>query len=164
MHELCQKKSFVFLVLIFSCLSLTQISLIVHATEDQIVVTEASVYVRKGPNIHDPIIKEIKAGSVYEILEGEGNWIKIKLSDEQSGWVANWVVTGYKKANLSPDSGIVTADGLRVRNGPGNDFKVLGNLPNGEVIQIKEVQNDCIIYNGYRNNMFIIFNKRVFIN
>ena len=144
------KKSFIFLVLICSFLPLTQISLIVHAIADQIVVTEPSVYVRKGANIHDPIIKEIKAGSVYDVLEEEGDWIKIKLSDEQFGWVANWVVTGYQKANLSPDSGIVTADGLRVRNGPGNDFKVLGNLPNGEVIQIKEVQNDWILlnYNG----------------
>ena len=125
-------------------------TLTAHATLDQIVVIKPSIYVREGANLNETIIHEIHAGHIYAVLGEEKDWIKIKLNDKETGWVANWDVVGYEGTSLSSSSGIVTADGLRVRNGPGTDFKVLGTLSIGEVFQIKEQKNDWVsfLYHG----------------
>ncbi|WP_139892610.1 N-acetylmuramoyl-L-alanine amidase [Bacillus sp. D386] len=138
-------------ILVFLCVTLLLAPMknsitTAHATIDKIVVNEPSIYVREEANIKASIIDEIQAGSVYDVLEIDEDWIKLKLSDKKTGWVASWLVTGYKEADLTSDSGIVTADGLRVRKGPGTEFKVLGNLPIGTVIHIIEKQDSWISF------------------
>ncbi len=135
-----------------------------RATIDKIVVNEQSIYVREKANIKSRIIDEIPAGSVYDVLDIDNDWIKLKLSDQKSGWVASWLVTGYEEVNLTSDSGIVTADGLRVRNGPGTEFKVLGSLPIGSVIKIKGKQDNWISFTfeghtGWIHSDYILQNQ-----
>lgn len=126
--------------------------MIAQAKMDKVVFNGQSAYVRTGPNISDPIIDEIYSGSAYDVVEIKGDWIKLKLNNGlKSGWVSERLVTGYEKADLSSNSGIVTADGLRIRTGPGTEFEVLGNLPIGTIIQISQVQNGWISFT-YENN------------
>ena len=149
------KKIILFLGFTLLLLPIKHSSYIAHAALDKIVVIKPTVYVRETANINASIIDEIQAGDIYDALEKEGDWIKIKLNDKKSGWVANWVVTGYEEANLSSQSGIVTTDGLRVRNGPGTEFEVLGTLPIGEVFQIKEQKNGWVSLSYHGNSGWV---------
>lgn len=44
--------------------------------------------VRQGPSATDKLITKINPGEVYDILEEQTQWVKIKLKDGNSGWVA----------------------------------------------------------------------------
>lgn len=44
--------------------------------------------VRSGPSTSFAIIEKLSLGKSYLVLESEGEWSKIKLSEEKSGWVS----------------------------------------------------------------------------
>ncbi len=43
--------------------------------------------VRRGPSTQDPSLATVKPGEEYELIEQGDKWVKIKIFDEQEGWV-----------------------------------------------------------------------------
>ena len=57
-----------------------------------VVVTDTEVgylNVRSGAGKDFNVLTKVKPGEVYEFLESQGDWSKIRLSAEAEGWVAN---------------------------------------------------------------------------
>lgn len=48
--------------------------------------------IRNNASINASIIKVAGAGETFEAIEEAGDWYKIKLSDNEVGYVANWIV------------------------------------------------------------------------
>lgn len=48
---------------------------------------------RQEPSTSSPVMKNAYAGEQYEIIDTEGDWYKIQLSNKEVGYVANWVVS-----------------------------------------------------------------------
>ncbi|WP_455661903.1 SH3 domain-containing protein, partial [Pradoshia sp.] len=93
-----------------------------------------------GAGLDYPIIAKVEEGDRFKVLSREGEWIKIQVNDEKEGWVAEWLVTSKKDISKSsgtaPSLGYTTADGLRIRKGPGTDYPVVSILQNNTQVEI----------------------------
>ncbi|RDI44110.1 SH3 domain-containing protein [Falsibacillus pallidus] len=110
-----------------------------HAGGPQAKVGVDSLNVRQGPGLTYSVVAQIHKGETYEIVGQQKDWVQIKVSAFTKGWVASWLVTttdnGYT-ASSSDSIGIVTADGLRLRSGPGTGEKVIDVLSKNEKVSI----------------------------
>ncbi len=89
--------------------------------------------VRQQPSTNVEILKQITLGTPVEIVQ-EANvdgWLEIKLEDGKVGYVAEEFITIHRTL------GIVTEDGLRVRNYPSlEDSKVIAQFSKGQEIDL----------------------------
>ncbi len=101
-----------------------------------------------------------KVGKLYKdcggtILERRNGWTKLQ-SGNIVGWASDeYLLFGDDALALANDVGkmIATIDteAVRVRQEPGMDAAVLGNLPRGEIVEVLEQNEDgwvCVDYDG----------------
>ncbi|MFV9510933.1 SH3 domain-containing protein [Tepidibacillus sp. LV47] len=110
--------------------------------------------VRSGPSTSFPIINQIHNEKYYLIVDQVGDWIKIQLKPGKEGWVAKWLT---KQSNHSPSEDTVKKDlvkikasRLNVRSGPGITYSIIGQLLNGEEVEVFEAKNGWYQI-GYQN-------------
>ncbi|MDF2858344.1 MAG: N-acetylmuramoyl-L-alanine amidase [Neobacillus sp.] len=107
-----------------------------------ITIIEETVNVRNGPGLSYQLVKKVKNGEKYTIIKEQDNWIEIQLSNGETGWVANWVVTKNSDSASKPAKGsmkasaVATEDQLRVRSGPGTSFRIIGLLGKGQAFTV----------------------------
>ena len=120
------------------------------ATAGSLTISTDSVNIRSGPGLTYPLVKVAKRGEKYSLVKEQGDWIEIKLSLGNTGWVVNWLVT---KEN-EPKTAVTTASAgdirsiakantnqLRIRSGPGASFRIVGFLNQGQEVTVLE-QNE----------------------
>jgi len=119
----------------------------VQADNGSVSITATSLNVRSGPGLSYSVTGSVKKGEKFPIIKEDGDWLYLRLSDSQYGWVAQWftsreavkpIVSQDPAANL----GSVTVDGLRVRKGPGTNYEVIGYFANGQTIEILHSKGD----------------------
>jgi N-acetylmuramoyl-L-alanine amidase len=112
-----------------------------NAANEQVIINVDVLNVRSGAALSSAVIAKVKKGQAYDIVEKKNDWIKIKLSGNSTGWVAEWLVTQGKGANHAPTTQSITSDngtvesaasGLRFRSGPGTSFAVVGVFEKGK--------------------------------
>ncbi|WP_455676122.1 SH3 domain-containing protein [Pradoshia sp.] len=110
------------------------------ADSEEVTIGDKLINVREGAGLDYPIIAKVEEGDRFKVLSREGEWIKIQVSDEKEGWVAEWLVTPKKDisktSGTAPSLGYTTADGLRIRKGPGTDYPVVSILQNNTQVEI----------------------------
>ena len=126
-------------------------------------VTADVLRLRQGPSTSTAITGYLPNGTVLKPLSDVQNgWIKVQTSGGKTGYVsADFVKLTYTSTSgsgtgTSGSSGngqttsditgaVVTADVLRLRQGPGTSTAVIGYLPNGTVLKaLSDVQNNWI--------------------
>lgn len=105
-------------------------------------VTGDNLRVRGKPAFVGEALTTLDAGTkldVYEVVtrsnvpEGEpAKWLKIRLPEDVDVWVSGLYID---KATYT-----VTASELRMRGGPGEEYSVLGMIPNGEKVTVVEIR------------------------
>jgi N-acetylmuramoyl-L-alanine amidase len=121
-----------------------------RADNGSVSITAISLNVRNGPGLSYPISGSVKKGEKYSIIKEEGDWIQISLGGSKKGWVAQWFTAKEApKTAASPavspstnSSGSVTANGLRVRKGPGTNYQVIGSFNSGQAVEILNYNDD----------------------
>lgn len=58
-----------------------------YTAKEKATVTATELNVRKGPSIENDKIGSLANGTVVEVLEHENDWYKVKLDDNQEGWI-----------------------------------------------------------------------------
>lgn len=132
------------LLLIFGSLPALEIA---KADNGRLTITATSLNVRQGPGLSYPVAGSVKKGEKYSIIKQEGDWIQINMDGNNKGWVAEWFTE--MQANVQPavtqiptsTAGRVSANGLRVRKGPGTEFQVIGSLNSGQAVEIVNSNN-----------------------
>lgn len=100
-----------------------------------VVVTASRLNIRQGPSTGFPTASDrspIERGSIIRVYEKNGDWLKI--SNSKSHWVFGRFTQEVVRAS-------VNAQVLRVRNGPGTNFAILGTIPKGEEVFVLEESN-----------------------
>lgn len=121
-----------------------------EAANGKLKITATSLNVRQGPGLSYPIAGSVRKGEQYPILKESGDWIKISLGRGKEGWVAEWFTEKLGNdpspgsAISNSDTGKVTANGLRVRKGPGTNFSIIGSLNNGQSVKILSTSGQWI--------------------
>lgn len=115
------------------------------AANGSVTIAEDTVNVRNGPSLSYQLVKQVKKGEKFTIIKEQGDWIQIQLSTAKSGWVANWVVTKTTNgttttgsSNSNKKSAEANTDQLRVRNGPGTNFRIIGYLNKGQAVSVTD--------------------------
>jgi SH3-like domain-containing protein len=57
--------------------------------EKTVIVNVETANMRSGSSKDDPIVATVKKGVVFEPLEMNGNWMKVRYKDEITGWMHN---------------------------------------------------------------------------
>lgn len=122
--------------------------------------------VRTKPNLTASIVEKIGKSKKYEVLDTQEEWVKIKLSDDSSGWVFHQYIE-YEKAKpasaevkpagadsteTQPAAGNDTpqnqatvvniVDVTNLRSGPGTEYDITGKAQPGETYPIVETEGD----------------------
>lgn len=124
------------------------------------VNTSSGLNVRKGPGTNHAIIGSLAGGSVVQVKEKSGGWVKVVLSNGSTGWVSGQYVSstnestsnsGSSQNNKPPQNNESTAasgrvkvtisKGLNIRKGPGTCNAIVGSLAGGSVVEVKEKSN-----------------------
>lgn len=104
-------------------------------------VTYSKVSVRKGQSKEYGAITELEKGAKVEILEKANNWIKIRLEDNQEGWVMGDSIKsiGLEEENIESE---ISKDGVIIRQSNSSKSKSLGKLVQGEKVKIIDKKYD----------------------
>ncbi|WP_246140834.1 SH3 domain-containing protein [Bacillus marasmi] len=142
---------FIWVFIIILCFTtLHPIKTSVAAATSTVTIISNQTNVREGPGLSYKKVAQVDSGEKFSVIKESGDWIQIDLSKNKKGWVANWVVKTDQKqssgsSNLSKGSNAqVTTDGLRVRSGPGTNYKVLDTLSNGTTVEITSTSADWV--------------------
>ncbi|MFY4774796.1 SH3 domain-containing protein [Metabacillus sp. RGM 3146] len=121
----------------------------VHAVSKEAIVSADHLNIRSGPGLGYPAKLHAKKGDRFEILNREGDWLKVLLPGNRSGWAANWLVN-VESSKKTKASVISDADGLRMRTGPGTNYSVAGTFPMGEKASVLDMNGSWVkvSYNG----------------
>jgi N-acetylmuramoyl-L-alanine amidase len=161
------KKGLIFtLVLALFCLSIPQTTIL--AENSKVVTNVDSLHVRSGPGLSYNLVTSVDRNEEYEVLAKDGEWIRIKISSNLSGWVASWLVSEKKEEKKQETSSNPvkleklesTANGLRIRKGPGTSFQVVGSVNKGDVLEFKEKNENWVHisfkdYDGWVHSDFV---------
>ena len=101
------------------------------------------VNVRKGPSEEEEIVGKLYDKSAGQVLEEVDGWYKISSGSIEEGFVKKeYVVVGTEAEELAKEVGTrmatVITQTLRVREEAGTDSAILGLIPEGEELVVKE--------------------------
>lgn len=164
-HHLNKKVSIIFSIFILFLL-------ITHpkpfSAESQASISASvTVNVRESPGLDKPIIGKLTIGTSYKWIEEKNGWIKIQYSNQQTGWVAAYLVNKQQSVSSNETETIsntnyatVTESGLRLRKGPGTNYQVLTTLSKNMQVSVHQTQGDWVevstsIGNGWVHKDFV---------
>ncbi|MGM0844122.1 MAG: SH3 domain-containing protein [Bacillota bacterium] len=106
----------------------------------KVIINTQSLNVRNGPGLSFSVAKQVHKGDEFTVVSTDRDWYEIKLTSSKTGWVANWLVT--LQTSSKAQKGIITENGLRIRDGAGTNHPVTGTLYKGQEVTILEHNGD----------------------
>ena len=85
-------KKIVTLFIIALFIGLTAFATVVLANQGTIKVDASVVNVRTGPGLSYDIMTQVTGGEKVTMLTEENEWYKVRLSNDQIGWIASWLI------------------------------------------------------------------------
>ena len=107
------------------------------AAADTGTINSSVVNIRSGPGTDFPVAGSAYQGTEVSILASSNGWYKIQLG-QLTGWLSGSLVD-VKEQGIPVT---VTAERANLRSGPGTSFDKLGQVVQGDVLTLLEVQND----------------------
>ncbi len=95
---------------------------------DMVSVARPEINMRAGPGTRHPTLWTLAQGYPLEVLQTQGNWLKVRDFENDAGWVYRPLVN--KKAYV-----IVKSRTANVRQAPNLRARVLGKAGYGDVLR-----------------------------
>ena len=111
-------------------------------------VNATSLNVRSGPSTSNSIIGKLSSGTEVEVISTSNGWSKIKY-DGGTGYVSSKYLSS-SSTESSTTTKYVNATSLNVRSGPSTSSSIIGQLSNGEKVEVISTSDGWskIKYNG----------------
>ncbi|KRG13290.1 N-acetylmuramoyl-L-alanine amidase [Lederbergia galactosidilytica] len=135
-----KKKAIVLTITVLFIAIIMYFSPISSANSEKIMITGDLVNVREQPGTAYSIVTQIHKGETYSLLDSKGDWYKIKLSSNQTGWIASWLAEKQSKSKTT--TGTVNTATLNVRAEPDSASTKIGVLHEGDQVKKIGEQND----------------------
>jgi len=101
-----------------------------------------NVHLRTGPGTQYKIKWEYGDGFPVEVVERQGEWVKTKDFEGDTGWIHDSLLVNIAhavvKANKNKD------ENINIRNGPGSDYEVIGKAYYGVVFKVLQHQSGWV--------------------
>lgn len=140
----------IFLLAIFVILSLTVSSLVVLANENTVLVEADILNVRYGPGLSHEVLANVKEGDRLHVLGEENKWYKVRLKNNQIGWIASWLVDNKKLISKNQKFIRVNTPAVNIRKFANSNSEILGIVRDSTELQVLYEDGDWyqIIYMG----------------
>lgn len=147
-NKLPSKRTFItfFIILI----SLTFGAMVALANENTVRVETDILNVRLGPGLSHDVMTQAKENDRLFLLGEENKWYKVRLSDDQVGWVASWLVSSGEITQGDSRFAKVTGEAVNIRQFSNTDSDILGTVYKDAELQILYQDGDWyqILYMG----------------
>jgi N-acetylmuramoyl-L-alanine amidase len=117
------------------------------SSPDSFTVSVSALNVRKDADLSSKRIGLINQGESYTIKEINGNWVRISLSDNESGWVYSFhgtLSSNAKQTSEKPNLGTVTilSNGTNIREATTTSSQIAARADAGEKFPIIKQDGD----------------------
>lgn len=123
----------IILMVIFSLLSLGKYKVV---TVDPIAMN-----VRTGPSIDFDIKSQVKKGDKLTILEEKNHWYRVKFNDNDTGWVASWLVSNKETSPATNIAAKINTPKTNLREDPTTESKKIATLDKQTKVTITKEQH-----------------------
>ncbi|HEY4553932.1 MAG TPA: N-acetylmuramoyl-L-alanine amidase [Bacillaceae bacterium] len=108
-------------------------------------VATSSLNVRTEPSKKADVIGSLPKGTAVQVLEIRYDWAKIQFKG-RVGWIASYYLNGAAGEETAVQSTTVSvaADGVRLRSGPGTQYRIIGYTSYGEAFQVIEREGEWV--------------------
>lgn len=123
-EKLPGKKIFItfFVVLV----SLTLGAIVALANENIVIVDTAVLNVRYGPGLAHDVMTQVEQEDRLFLLGEENKWYKVRLDDDEVGWVASWLVSADDFSQGNQEFVKITGDAVNIRQFSNADSEIMG--------------------------------------
>ena len=118
-------------------------------------ITASALNIRSGAGTGSSIVGKAYSGQTVIILESQGGWYKVKLSNGTIGWGSgDYIRIGSQSSTPAPTpeaapapvtsvsgTGTITAGTLNIRSGAGTGYQVIGSAYKGQAVELLASQN-----------------------
>jgi N-acetylmuramoyl-L-alanine amidase len=131
-----------------------------HAAGPTVKIATDILNVRKGPGLSYPVVAKAQRGESYVFLGEKDDWVQIQLGNGSKGWAASWLVikesSNHNNSSISKNqTARVLTDGLRVRTGPGTDYRIIGSVNKGDHFKLLSQKGEWIEISYQGNSAWI---------
>lgn len=146
--RLPNKKIFILLFLVF--ISLTFGAIIALANENLLVVQADILNVRYGPGLSHDVLTQVEEDDRLFFLGEENRWYKVRLNNDQIGWVASWLVDSTELNNENQQYLRVTGEAVNIRQFASTDSEIVGAVFQDTELQVLYQEGDWfqVLYMG----------------
>ena len=143
-------KKIVTLFIITLFIGLTVFATVVLANQGTIKVDASVVNVRTGPGLSYDIMSQVTGGEKVTMLSEENEWYKVRLNNDQIGWIASWLIENTEVSAATNKIGTVTGEEVNIRSESNLDSTILGKVANGTELTVLFQQEGWtqVQYNG----------------
>ncbi|PKM78889.1 MAG: hypothetical protein CVU88_08640, partial [Firmicutes bacterium HGW-Firmicutes-13] len=111
-----------------------------YAQGNNLALVKVSVLnVREGPGTNYRIIGRVTLNQQLEILERRQDWLRVKLPNNQAGWVAAEFV---KETGQAFKTIRVNANLVNIRSGPGTNYSIITRVQRNDELQVLNREGD----------------------
>lgn len=100
----------------------------------QVRVARTNVNLRAKPMLIVEVAGQVQAGAILNVKSSREDWIEVEVPHEIGVWVSRSYVKDDK----------ITGNNVNIRAGPGMNFSVIGQLNEGESVEIMESYGDWL--------------------
>ncbi|WP_164462216.1 SH3 domain-containing protein [Bacillus sp. FJAT-42376] len=121
----------------------------VHAAPKETAkILNDTLNIRKGPGLSYGIEAIARKNEAYSVIERKGDWVKLALPGNRTGWAASWLV--QVQSSSQEDAIYSNAEDVRIRKGPGKQYPIIGTFPMGKKAKLVSRKGDwtSIAYEG----------------
>lgn len=147
-NKLPNKK--VFLTFVIALISLTFGAMVALANENTVVVEADVLNVRYGPGLSHDVLTQAEEDDRLFLLGEENKWFKVRLGDDQVGWVASWLVDSNELIQEDQQFARVTGEAVNIRQFSNTDSDILGTVYQDTELQVLYQDDDWyqVLYMG----------------
>lgn len=155
-----KKRNFLIIIAIFVCISLA--SMVALANDNTVIVETSVLNVRQGPGLSHDVITTVHEDERLHVIERQNEWMKIRLDDNQVGWVASWLVYQPEITTESQQTAVITGDYVNIRSQATTDSEILGVVEKDSEVNVVYQDGNWsqIVYNdqvAWINSYYISF-------
>ena len=129
-----KKKTFLTIIALF--IFMTFASFAALANSSKITVEVPVLNVRTGPGLSHDVTTQVYEDQELNVLEEKDQWYKVRLSNDQIGWIASWLVEEQEVTTESQRFGRITAPSVNVRQFATTDSSVLNTVNQDAQLQV----------------------------
>ncbi|WP_208559647.1 N-acetylmuramoyl-L-alanine amidase [Marinilactibacillus kalidii] len=149
LHKFLPKKK-LFITIIVLIIGIAVASTIALANANSVIVKASSLNVRIGPGLSYDVMTQVNENQRLNVLDEENQWYKVRLSNDQVGWVAGWLVENDEITSENQKYGRVTGKEVNIRQYATTDSAIMGTVFENAELSILFEENDWyqVLYLG----------------